>query len=396
GREEARIWNVATGQTILRIHDKNGMDYLTGLAFSPDGRQLAASNRGVFFLPSVTVWDLASAAGQQSLYGLSGQIEVIAISNDGRRLAALAHNWEIGLWDLDSGRLCAIFEAPPGMFADSAALSFSPDGRRLAYSVAAQHAEEARLWSTDSCQEIKRWKLPPGLQNKIVFGDAGQLWHFQVEIQSGLALPDSAVSWKDHPRVCRVRDLNAGPGLKVTAEIPDFNRHVFQAVAPQQGRHVVVEGLGTEPKVGRWVKVIDLPTGKVIWSRDIERQSKSARLIVEPSGKAFYYTPTEELPALRASMPDGKPAGTVPIMPDAVSDGGGIFGTVHETAKLSCYERQDGIARSAVRFSPNTDIVAVTFARNQARIAWGGRDGSLVVCDLPGVRAKLSELSLGW
>jgi len=125
GREEARLWDVASGQLLMRLRDPLGMDYLTGLAFSPDGQRLAISSLGVFYAPSITIWELSPDRGLNRLAGLSGQIETISVSPNGKRLAALAQDWNVGLWDLESGNLLAIFGAPTGVHADNAALSFS-------------------------------------------------------------------------------------------------------------------------------------------------------------------------------------------------------------------------------------------------------------------------------
>ena len=36
------------------------------------------------------------------------------ISADGRRIAALSHDWRIGVWDLDDGRLLGVLKGPRG------------------------------------------------------------------------------------------------------------------------------------------------------------------------------------------------------------------------------------------------------------------------------------------
>jgi hypothetical protein len=39
------------------------------------------------------------------------------------RLAALAHNWKVGVWHLESNRLEHLFDAPKGISADNAAFA---------------------------------------------------------------------------------------------------------------------------------------------------------------------------------------------------------------------------------------------------------------------------------
>jgi WD40 repeat protein len=339
---------------------------------------------------------LVSGRGQYRLRGLSGQIETIATSKDGRRLAALAHNWQIGLWDVNTGQLQAVFQAPPGAYADNAGLAFSPDGRRLAYAVSSQHSGAACLWNLDTLAQTKRWKLPPGLQNKVIFDDEGRLWHFQVEVQNGRFLPDSSLPWQDHPRVGRIRKLTDAVPTKVLAEVKDFNRHFYKVVAAADGQHLVIEGIGNEKGDGRWVKIVDLTTGKPIWSHDVRRKNVAAQLTLESSGHAFYFTPALSEPALRISVPGGERSGSLPKMPEAASDGGDYFCLGSEGGKLTCFLRRNDAASPAVHLFSHTDVVALAFERGRARFVWGGRDGSVVVCELPEIRSRLDRLGLAW
>jgi hypothetical protein len=374
------------------------MDYITGVAFSPNGRQLAVSSRGVFSAPAVTVWELISERGLHRLHGLLGQIETIVVSPDGRRLAALAQNWEVGLWDLDTGHLRAIFEAPPGSFADNAGLAFSPDGRHLAYAVGADRAGAACLWNTETCLESNRWKLPPGLQNKLIFDPAeDRLWHFQVEIENGLALPDSALDWRQHPRIGRLRNLKAKDPTQIVAEVTDFNRHIYLALGASDGQHLVIEGKGGPEGDRRWIKIVELATGKAIWSHEVLRDTKAPQLILEPSGKAFVFTSAESTPALRFSLPAGEPCGILDFMPRASTDGGEYHCLVNQgTIRPGCFVVRNKNARPVAKLLLDTELVAVTFDRGGRRLVCGGTEGSVVVCDFPEIRKRLNHINLGW
>ena len=75
---------------------------------------------------------LKTAEALRSYHGLSGRIEFVEISRDGSRLAALSQQWEVGVWDVKSGKLLHVFLPRPGGWADNAGLAISDDNKTLA------------------------------------------------------------------------------------------------------------------------------------------------------------------------------------------------------------------------------------------------------------------------
>src|SRR5206468_10325083 len=109
-------------------------DWCTGLAFSPDGKKLAASHRSVFSGEGgVVVCDLEYSRGIQTLRGLTDQVAKVQISPGSKYLAALSHGWQVGIWDLTTGFLRHVLNVPLGFAADNAGLAFSPDGNGFAF-----------------------------------------------------------------------------------------------------------------------------------------------------------------------------------------------------------------------------------------------------------------------
>ena len=86
-----RLWDPATGelQRVLTGHT----DVVEGVAFSRDGRLLAACSRDA----TVRLWDPATGELQRTLSHI-GDCKGIAFSPDGRLLASCGHDG-VRLWD---------------------------------------------------------------------------------------------------------------------------------------------------------------------------------------------------------------------------------------------------------------------------------------------------------
>ena len=128
-----QIWDVNEAREVLTIRDPGGPVGL--LAFSPDGTHLAGAVGPVYVYGEVKVWD---AADGREVLSLKGQQSVrdIAFSPDGRRLAA--YRWRhdndgdhpgVTLWDAVSGLPLLQLDSHEGRGAWR--LQFQPDGGRL-------------------------------------------------------------------------------------------------------------------------------------------------------------------------------------------------------------------------------------------------------------------------
>src|SRR5439155_8966870 len=116
---EVRLLDAESGKDVRAL----GGD-ATALAWSPDGRRIAAAGA-----TGVRVLDAETGAEVRAL-PCEGA-ERVAWSPDGRRIAAAAA--AIHLYDVDTGEAVrALGAPPPGHTAFWHAVAFSPDGRRLA------------------------------------------------------------------------------------------------------------------------------------------------------------------------------------------------------------------------------------------------------------------------
>ncbi|MFI5679372.1 nSTAND1 domain-containing NTPase [Streptomyces cellulosae] len=133
GDEQVRLLDAVTGRTQRTI--KPGAGMLLALAFSPNGHTLATASSAK---GAMKTWDARTGRLQDS-FSLSGEVEALAFSSDGRTLAA-SNERGVHLWDLATSQIRRTLPTrSPG------AVAFSPDGRTLAIGT----GSSVELWHVD-------------------------------------------------------------------------------------------------------------------------------------------------------------------------------------------------------------------------------------------------------
>jgi WD40 repeat protein len=402
GREAVYLWDLATGRLLLRTR---AGDYVSGLAFAPSAAdpRLAVTNSDLNERKrEARVWSLEPDRGVAALRGLSGQVAAVRFSPDGRLLAAVAHDWRVGVWELDTGRLRHVLEAPPGQYVDNATLAFDGDGRRLAYAA----GERARLWDADTGAELASWRLPPALCDCLAFDAAGRLLSFRVETEDGKLPPYSVAPFREHPRVCRLRELPVPGEPRPLAAFGDFNRKVEAAAAVPGGGCFVADGIrddGAGPP-RRALKAFDTARAEVRWEVPLAAPTGSSDMGVDPEGRVV-----KALAALGpretvvVDVATGQELGRVRGEEvTTLAPGGGRWVGSGPPDAGSRLPRGFRLFRAG-RPGPLVTLGGLTqpsgtpaFDRSGGRVAWGNRDGSVTVCDLARVRERLRALGLDW
>jgi WD40 repeat protein/regulator of sirC expression with transglutaminase-like and TPR domain len=124
------VWDLATNQQLQTLASGDVAE-VRGLAFSPDGRQIAGAD---YLGEVVHVWDVASAEKQFTLPAARSTC-CVAYSPDGRRLAAVAYDGNVHLWDPATGQEVIILrpDVPAvGSLGLTPKVAFSPDGSKIA------------------------------------------------------------------------------------------------------------------------------------------------------------------------------------------------------------------------------------------------------------------------
>ena len=165
------------GHADLLTVAESGAPYVGGLAYSPDGRWLAAGG-GSPFAPQhgvVQVLDAETGAVRWRRADRPCPVWGVAFSPDGRQVAACGGDWmrpgrgELLLYDTATGKTIREFSSQvegPGR-----GVAFSPDGRRLA---SASIDEIVRVWDAATGAESCRVRCQAGASN-VAFSPDGRL-----------------------------------------------------------------------------------------------------------------------------------------------------------------------------------------------------------------------------
>ena len=120
---EVHVWDAATGKVLTHAVGPRAM--IASVALSPDGKLLATANR--HDRQSLRLWEVATGRESCVLKGSSGA-EFTVFSPDGQSLASAGFRGVIGVWDAANGNKRHHFKTPEVL---TNAVVFAPDGRTL-------------------------------------------------------------------------------------------------------------------------------------------------------------------------------------------------------------------------------------------------------------------------
>jgi len=404
GRDEATLWDIATGRQLLSLP---WPDFLRGLAYSNDGRWLAAAC-GVGFGPAARyLWEIEAGRGFQSLRELSAPAELVVASPDGRRIAALSQEWQVAVWEVGGPhcvQLLWVFDGPHGFTADNAALAFRPDGRQLAVAT----GREARLWNLDAGEVVRSWPLPPGLRDAFAFPTMDRLLLFRAERDEGPDLTPGTPL----PEQGRIRNLLAADPAQPMALVSDLSSPFEGVSASPDGSLLVVLGsvAGTN-KVDQALVGIDVTTGTRLWSDHLPSSFVFGDPVFDPTGTILSlrsHLRTGLASKSRSDLIDLRERTWLQELPGRaqcigprgslwVESQPQIWGSSQRDCRLGLHQ---GPTRELLQLAIDDPVLiqtrAVTFDRQGRRLIWGLVEGTVLVSDLETVRKRLAQLGLGY
>jgi hypothetical protein len=153
------------------------------VAVSPDGRTIAAgASDGV-----VRFWDLESARELRTLRHEPWQVTSVAFSPDGRRVATGSFENNARIWDVETGAPVLVLTGHGNVITS---VAFSPDGRKVA---TASWDTTARLWDVETGELLRTFTGQEGWMRAVAFSPVGnvlalagdgsvgtRLWHIET------------------------------------------------------------------------------------------------------------------------------------------------------------------------------------------------------------------------
>lgn len=149
------LWNASTGRLIGQLPQQK--DWIGALAFSSDGEKLAVGlgsfqnfmQAGSSVSNAVTIWSVAAKAMIESPDELdsSGPVSSLAFASNRNMLAAGSFDGTVSVWRLSRNHLNTLTRNKDWV----SAVSFSGDGKRLAF---ATRSQGIKMWDTSSNQEL--------------------------------------------------------------------------------------------------------------------------------------------------------------------------------------------------------------------------------------------------
>ncbi|MEP7340790.1 MAG: c-type cytochrome domain-containing protein [Acidobacteriota bacterium] len=163
--QAVELINAQTGQTAGKL--TGHANQVRAVAFSPDGKILAAAGGNPAQFGEVKIWDVAERKELRSIRGHRDNIFAVAFSPDGKMIATCSYDRMVKLWDVATGsEIKTLKDHTDAVFS----IAFSPDGKRLA---SASADRTVKIWDVATGQRIYTLGDALDAVNAIAFQPSG-------------------------------------------------------------------------------------------------------------------------------------------------------------------------------------------------------------------------------
>ncbi len=243
---DTEVWDVDTGRvrfTLKDLHD------LFMVRFSPDSTRLLVNE--AYPSNKVKLWDTRTGEPAGVIKGHTNNINDLAFSPDGTRVATASRDKTARVWDAATGRHIATLR---GHTSEVYSVAFSPDGTQLV--------------SAGEDRTLRTWEVPSGQELGVLRG------HSRAVAGAAFLNNDTVMSvGKDS--TLRYWDARRGSGSGLWTGHDGF---VYSVAAHPDGEHVVS---------GAWDKTVRVwdSAGREVRRFDEPNRDAVAGVAVSPDGK---------------------------------------------------------------------------------------------------------------
>lgn len=169
-----RLWDLATGRTVLTIKDHQARVFDVELEKLSDGSGYLLVARDQE--NDLRLWRLIGDSGQwqikpmHELVGHQGLVRQTAVSADGSLLASAGYDQTIRLWRVSDGKLLRVLSGHEG---NVTTVAFSPDGQLLVSG--SSKPFDCRLWRVSDGRQLARFDKHNQMVRAAAFSPAGKL-----------------------------------------------------------------------------------------------------------------------------------------------------------------------------------------------------------------------------
>jgi len=377
GRNDPVIWDVTSGQSLLRLRHA-GAGECRALAFDYEGRRLVCGSDPGDATATVGLWEWEPHHGVQVLRGLASPVRKLWFSADSTRVAALSDDWHLAVWELASGRLFFLFETPVGLsYTDSAGACFDASGNRLAFA----SGHEACLYDLATGNVVQAWHLATGWSDQLQFDARGRLLLLRREH----AGETRAWLW-------RLYELGASGSPVLLHQQKEINGSVLGLAFVPGGEQFLAWDDGSWGAT-QAIRVLDVASGNERWRDELAGPAGDLRVCFDPGGRWFGYTAYHDARLRLMRFSGFQEIGTTAEDYDAISPSGQEFAV---DAANQRWLHSDRAGPQHGRLPLATDWTALSwvsaFSPNGKLVAKGTEEGAVLVADIRAVRERLSAL----
>jgi WD40 repeat protein/serine/threonine protein kinase len=157
-----KLWDAATGRMLMVLCRGQRRQQRRGLAFSPDGKYLAAGGK---------VWNAENGTEVMALHGAEEHAVCLRFSPDGERIASVDLNGMLKVWDAGTAKELLAVRVDEEVIRQISLISFSPDGNQI---VSAGSDGTVRIWDTNTGAETMTLRGHTDIVTAVNFSPDGK------------------------------------------------------------------------------------------------------------------------------------------------------------------------------------------------------------------------------